>query len=410
MKSIIFFTFGFCHAACSALANNERLLVGTFSSPPYQVVDNGVISGNTAETFTCILDTMGTPYDVTVYPQARAKLYFKKSTIDALFSIGEDENISGIRSAPITIEKWYWLSNFTLDSLAELPENKRIGAVNGSAQLTWLRSQGVENIRVVNHQKQLEEMFIVNRIDAFIIDRNELTISDKWDELLNRHVLHWKFIKYVPRKAIFSHNKVIENPTFIQQFNALISDCGPPVLQLSKCEELGIVKKLQPILQQVKTNSEIIAILQRGEDVAKSHLAETEAQWRREKDSQQGPLFERVTRSPAALYLANLQAQSDGLISEIIVMDESGYAVAVSKVTSDLYQGDEDKFTHVQNQQSNGVFVDSIKFDESTQGFQTQVSFRLGENELLGAITFGVDVEKAKQSIQFCTPGEDSVF
>jgi hypothetical protein len=79
-------------------------------------------------------------------------------------------------------------------------------------------------------------------------------------------------------------------------------------------------------------------------------------------------------------------------------MDNHGLNVAQSAVTSDFWQGDEDKW-----QQSYGdgtgdgaVHISEVEFDESTGVFQSQVSLPIKDpatGKLIGAITFGVNVQ-----------------
>jgi hypothetical protein len=81
--------------------------------------------------------------------------------------------------------------------------------------------------------------------------------------------------------------------------------------------------------------------------------------------------------------------------AEIFVMDNLGGNVCMTDKTSDYWQGDEAKFTESYKGGKGAVHISNIKFDDSTQAYLVQVSVPVVENEeVIGAITFGVDVDK----------------
>jgi hypothetical protein len=83
--------------------------------------------------------------------------------------------------------------------------------------------------------------------------------------------------------------------------------------------------------------------------------------------------------------------------AEIFVMDNQGANVAMTDKTSDYWQGDEAKFKKSFNGGSGAVFVDEVEFDDSTQAYLVQVSVPVKDGEtVIGAITFGVDVDKVE--------------
>jgi len=80
---------------------------------------------------------------------------------------------------------------------------------------------------------------------------------------------------------------------------------------------------------------------------------------------------------------------------EIFVMDNQGANVAMTDKTSDYWQGDEDKFQKSFANGAGAIFVDDVKFDDSTQSYQVQVSVPVMDGDkAIGAITFGIDVDK----------------
>ena len=76
-------------------------------------------------------------------------------------------------------------------------------------------------------------------------------------------------------------------------------------------------------------------------------------------------------------------------------MDNQGATLAMTDKTSDYWQGDEAKFKKVYKDGEGTVFVDEVKFDESTQASLVQVSVPVKDGDkVIGVITIGIDVAK----------------
>lgn len=118
-------------------------------------------------------------------------------------------------------------------------------------------------------------------------------------------------------------------------------------------------------------------------------------QWRAEVGAASKPLIDATLANAASQYLAGIQDASAGKYTEIFAMDAKGLNVGQSTLTSDYWQGDEDKFTMSFGAGADAVHISEIEQDESTQIFQSQVSVPITDpatGALIGAITVGVDV------------------
>jgi hypothetical protein len=103
-----------------------------------------------------------------------------------------------------------------------------------------------------------------------------------------------------------------------------------------------------------------------------------------------------IMDSELGKYLRTVQG-SQPYFAEIFVMDNQGANVAMTDKTSDYWQGDEAKFTKAFNGGSGAVFVDQVKFDDSTQAYLVQVSVPVMDGDkAIGTITFGIDVDKVQ--------------
>jgi hypothetical protein len=130
-----------------------------------------------------------------------------------------------------------------------------------------------------------------------------------------------------------------------------------------------------------------------GYDQAK--IDALDAQWRAEVSAASKPLIDATLANAASQYLKGVQDAAGGKYTEIFAMDAKGLNVGQSTLTSDYWQGDEDKFTQSFGAGADAVNLGEVEQDESTQIFQSQVSVPITDpatGALIGAITVGVDV------------------
>ncbi|MCV3272067.1 hypothetical protein [Roseobacter sinensis] len=130
--------------------------------------------------------------------------------------------------------------------------------------------------------------------------------------------------------------------------------------------------------------------------VSAAQIEEWDTQWRAEVGQTDQPLVSAVMSHPLSAFLSEQVAASGGRITEIFVMDAVGLNVAASDVTSDYWQGDEDKHIKTYGVGPDAIHVSEIEFDESTQTYQGQVSFTLTDpatNQVVGAMTVGLNAE-----------------
>ncbi|WP_424932227.1 hypothetical protein [Amaricoccus macauensis] len=130
--------------------------------------------------------------------------------------------------------------------------------------------------------------------------------------------------------------------------------------------------------------------------ITQDDIDDLDATWRKEVDAGSAPLVTEVLESPASDFLRDRKSESEGIISEAFVMDAVGLNVAASDATSDFWQGDEAKFQKTYPEGPGTVFVDDVEFDDSTQTYQSQVSFTIADpesGEAIGAITVGIDLD-----------------
>ena len=119
--------------------------------------------------------------------------------------------------------------------------------------------------------------------------------------------------------------------------------------------------------------------------------------WRAEVGQSSTPTITPILNNPAAEFLRNQVANSGGTISEAFIMDAVGLNAAASSVTSDMWQGDEAKFSATYGVGPGATHVGDVEFDESAQTYLGQDSMAVTDpatGELLGALTVGVNAEQ----------------
>lgn len=142
----------------------------------------------------------------------------------------------------------------------------------------------------------------------------------------------------------------------------------------------------------------VAAIMAQNAETAGFDAAQIDAldkQWRAEVDASAKPLIDKVMGTEASAALLAAQNDSAGVFTEIFATDAVGLNVAQSTVTSDYWQGDEDKFSKTFSVGADAVFLGEVEQDESTQTYQSQVSITVVDpatGSPIGSITAGVDL------------------
>ncbi|MFB2551562.1 PDC sensor domain-containing protein [Ensifer soli] len=125
-------------------------------------------------------------------------------------------------------------------------------------------------------------------------------------------------------------------------------------------------------------------------------IDELDARWRLEFTGRPKPLIDSIRNNPLSQFLAERQADANGFITEIIVMDARGLNAGVSEPTSDYWQGDEPKWQKTYLVGAGAVFIDEPQRDDSTNANQVQASLTITDPETgqpIGAITVGINLE-----------------
>ncbi len=127
--------------------------------------------------------------------------------------------------------------------------------------------------------------------------------------------------------------------------------------------------------------------------LTQADIDQLDKQWRAERKETERPLIESVLTNALSEHLSEAKDNSDGLFMEIFVMDNKGLNAGQADVTSDYWQGDEDKWQKSYLAGPDSIFIDEVEYDDSAKKFQVQVSVAVVDpdtNQPIGAATIGM--------------------
>lgn len=130
--------------------------------------------------------------------------------------------------------------------------------------------------------------------------------------------------------------------------------------------------------------------------ISQAEIDELDKSWRAEVKSEgQQPLIAASLGSPVSTYLLRIQAASKGLYSEIFIMDLNGLNVGQSSVTSDYWQGDEDKVLKTLPNGVGAIFIDEPEYNADFGVWLAQVNLTLDhDGQPIGVSTVEVNLSE----------------
>lgn len=123
-------------------------------------------------------------------------------------------------------------------------------------------------------------------------------------------------------------------------------------------------------------------------------------QWTHEREADKKPLISATLTNPLSSYLTMVQARSNGLITEMLVMDGKGLNVGQSSVSSDYWQGDEAKWQKTYSAGPEAVFIDEAEFDDNNKAWVVQVSFSINDpatGKPIGAVSTDINLSELQR-------------
>ncbi|HEH9433084.1 TPA: transporter substrate-binding domain-containing protein [Aeromonas sobria] len=402
------------HVVYAATPANLRL--ETSLAPPYQTVEDGNLKGYAVNTVKCVLDKIGVQYQFKIVPPKRAELDLVMGRSSGFFSSIDQPNLNKYAklSAPIVLDKWYW---FSLASISRETHNalikNKIGVLRGSSQETWLLRNNIPIYQSVNNSDSLLKLLQRQRIDLFLADDSVVRELNKTGINLP---LHKRFEKYAPMGMYISNHVLLEHPSMIDKFNSKISECNQSNLFLSATEQEVIEVAVNKIYLSTLGSQELINVLKlanlKNKHIKIEAVLQRDLLWRSMVENN---LFvpnwiTNILNSTISRSLKDLTIQYP-YITEIMLTDERGVLTAASNLTSDYWQGDEEKIIETLkmanenrrinslgrfDQSNNRLKMPSIEYDASSKLFLCRLNYPVWyKGQLIGVLSFGINVENA---------------
>ncbi|WP_419904860.1 hypothetical protein [Kiloniella sp.] len=386
--------------ALNASDNQDPIILYTHIHPPYQFLEGSELQGVGVSTLRCILDRLKRKYTVVVSPPNRNRHLLNVDQADGIFLSVPDPvlNSVAVETQPLAIERWKFYRLIGKELNLDLKEDT-IGSVLGSNESVWLNQQNYKKIAFSTNMVNLARVLLNKRIVHALADEAAFQAALEQAEI-SQDNFHSSFIRYVPLVAYFSKGFITQNPEFLEKFNRYIDFCLGDSKRATKQEKQKLIELVRTYLGDEKRMSQIIKLIK--EVTLKSdteiHRRKQDIMWvEAQRKGRKTPLMTTLMSNRISEYLSDIRDGSEGKISEVFVFDRQGYILGLSQITSDYWQGDEEKYSSIFIENYETHFS-KIHFDHSTRKFQVSITMPLHDpatGQKIAGITFGLDADIA---------------
>ncbi len=177
--------------------------------------------------------------------------------------------------------------------------------------------------------------------------------------------------------CLFSHTPAGAEPAYISVVREYVEALVRPMV-----EDSIVVKAIEE--QNTKFG-----------DVSEMDMRVLDETYRAEVAQGDFQMVKVLMAKPVSHYLKSKQDDSQGTILEFFVTDNHGLNVGQSIVTTDYWQGDEDKFLQTFGRGTRDIYISRAERDESTQLLETQASFVVtdGAGKPIGMATVTIAID-----------------
>ena len=384
------------------LAQTPVLNLYTFEAPPYQVAapPDGV-TGETVDTVTCAARQAGWQVRIRMAPPNRAIHALRRNMTDGYFAIDPSTELGSVAtiSYPVALEKWHFYS-LTPEPVSG---SARIGVVDGSNEEAWLKTHGYSLFLTVSSPEQLIALLKKRRIDTALMDQRMMEDLRRSRPLTDSSDLHAHFLRYAPLHLYLSRQFTENNSGFLARFNHFLPGCMDSHLTLSRQEHQHIRQLSTRLLRELAGTIDLQDALARAPDPGTlADILTADGKWQALAPVPSS-LASKLLGLPASRALDAWQQTHSELITEVLLINRAGSLAALSRLSSDYWQGDEAKFRHIMDhprddQGQPALYLSNIRYDASTSMFQVSVSAALvpGPGQPPnGVIVLGLDIGKA---------------
>lgn len=192
----------------------------------------------------------------------------------------------------------------------------------------------------------------------------------------------------------------LENPAPHTEITRAASPSGAPTTDLIDDAVISLIRE--------KVNTELTFFMinnqnEKYQGYDEQKINELDAQWVAERKADSKPLIAATLSNPLSSYLTMVQAHSEGLFTELFVMDNKGLNVGQSNISSDYWQGDEAKWQKTFLVAPNAVFIDEAEFDDERKIWVVQTNLAIADPETgvaIGAVTVDINLTELQRRRQ----------
>ncbi|KAB8027986.1 substrate-binding periplasmic protein [Fluviispira multicolorata] len=207
----------------------NKIIVTTQDWSPYQVSNNGKLSGITTDMVICIFKKMNKNYDIMVLPWARAQESVKNGKANAFYAafVTSRRNKYAVPSNSLVEQNWLWVmkKNSKLDPDSKsFRLNTTIGVKFSTALEDFLSDNNYNITDRVKQSSQLIDMLNLGRFDA-LLTAESIFYNDLKIKKLSKS--DFKIVFHSKNSLVFYFSKkyVELNPSIVETFNSYISVC-----------------------------------------------------------------------------------------------------------------------------------------------------------------------------------------
>lgn len=166
----------------------------------------------------------------------------------------------------------------------------------------------------------------------------------------------------------------------------------------------ALIQDAEELLDSRVVHEAIRSENEKRDGLSQDEINDLDQAWRAETgQSGAQPFIAAALGSPASTYLLRAQAASRGMYYEIFVMDQLGLNVAQSSVTSDFWQGDEDKYLRTFPEGAGAIFIDTPEYNADLGIWAVQVNMTIEDNNQpigVGTVEFNLTELARRQALR----------
>lgn len=376
-----------------AAAENSSLLIGRKAT---MKTDDAIL-----QHFSCIMRQVQPKYQFQPVSLADARPMLNNASLDGYVPAMPDDALdsNAIYSAPLRLENWYWFWHQRHDG-PDSTGTIRYGVIKDSFQSQWLTTAGYKADAEARDLTELISLLSAGLVDVILADLEHFNDAATQANLpLEQY--RQRFSRYVPLGVYFSKQQLEQQPSLLRHFNATSHLCAPSAMELATSEKQKITALLIDKIRQLTTEQQLLNSVQQQNRLSRDvvDIMQQDQLWQQQLQQANAASAEQMLQSELSGQLQQWKKAHDSMITEVILMDNKGANVAISRHTPDYWQGDESIFLSVFEQQK-PYAVSPLEYNPHSQRIEVYLSVPVinSVGHHIGALAVGVDVGQALSS------------